>query len=298
MRLLATLFFAIFAAPAISAVPTVVTDVPAVQSLSAQVMGDLGTPALLLGKGADPHNFQLRPSQARALSRADLLFWVGPDLTPWLARAINGIGLRGKAVALLHSAGTRTRQFAALGGDHGDDHSGLDPHAWLDPANARAWVTVIATELSRADPDHAAIYGANAANARRAIDTTETRVRAILAPVRSAPIVVFHNAYGYFADAFGIDISGSISEGDAAAPGAARLAAIRDDLRNARAVCIFPEAQHDPAYVQTVVAGTGVRVGAPLDPSGTTLDPGPALYGTLLTTLADAIAACVSAAAG
>ena len=77
----------LLAAPAMAEVPSVVADTPVTASLVQQVMGDLGQPVLLLDKGADPHDFQMRPSQARALQNADLLVWVGPELTPWLDRA-------------------------------------------------------------------------------------------------------------------------------------------------------------------------------------------------------------------
>ena len=72
------------AAPARAEVPKVVTDVAPVQSLAALVLGDLGTPGVLVGNGSDPHDYQLRPSQMGALSGADLVIWVGPELTPWL----------------------------------------------------------------------------------------------------------------------------------------------------------------------------------------------------------------------
>jgi zinc transport system substrate-binding protein len=202
-------------APARAEVPAVVTDIAPVHSLVAQVMGDLGAPVLLLDRGADPHSFQLRPSQAAALSGADLVFWIGPELTPWLDRALQGTGSTGTAVSLLRVEGVTLRSYAegADHGDHGHDHEaaaaqddhghdhdhdhdhdhghdhghaeaeahhdhghdhghaeaeahddhghghdhaheGTDPHAWLDPANARAWLTAIAGRLAEADPEN------------------------------------------------------------------------------------------------------------------------------------------------
>jgi len=267
------------------------------------VMAGVGTPVILLDKGSDAHHFQLTPSQAKALSQADLVFWIGPEMTPWLERAIEGIGLSGANVELIETEGTHARMFGEEHGheeeaDHaeadGHSHEGLDPHAWLDPANARVWVAVMADELAKADPEHAATYAENAAATSASIDATEAKVRAILAPVGDAPVMVFHQAYGYFAHAFDVNVAGAIALGDAAAPGAARLAAIRQELAEEGAVCIFPEAQHDPAWVATVVGDSGVRIGAPLDPSGTTLPYGPGLYDALLTGIAQSIADCVT----
>lgn len=329
MRTTTALAVALAAAPALAraAPPSVMTDLPAVHALAASVMGDLGQPAILLDRGADAHHFQLRPSQAKALAEADLVFWIGPEMTPWLARAIEGVGFTGESVELIETPGTLRRAFetaadhdhdhdhAAADHDHaeahgdgdtdhaeaaheGHVHSGLDPHAWLDPENARVWTRLIAARLSDLDPGHAATYAANATATLAAIDAAEAEVRAILAPVGDAPIMVFHDAYGYFADHFGVNVAGSIELGDAASPGAGRLDGLRATLREGAVACIFPEAQYDPAYVTAIVEGTSTRVGAPLDPSGSTLDYGPGLYPALLTGLARTIADCVTGTNG
>ncbi|ARE40180.1 Zinc ABC transporter, periplasmic-binding protein ZnuA [Rhodovulum sp. P5] len=314
MTILRAFALSLLASPALAAPPAVMTDIPPVHALAAAVMGDLATPGILLDQGADPHHFQLKPSQARALSEADLVFWIGPELTPWLERAIQGVGLSGESVELIETAGTHRRMFdeedahthethddapadmAKDGDDHDHMHEGIDPHAWLDPANARHWVDRIAGALEVADPENAETYRANAAAAAESIAATETEVRHILDGVGDAPIVVFHNAYAYFADHFGLNVAGAIALGDAADPGAARMKALRAELKHDHAVCLFPEAQHDPALVASIVEGTGVRVGRELDPSGSTLTYGPDLYDALLTGLAQTIADCVSAA--
>ena len=132
-------------------VPAVVTDMPVVQSLVAQVMGDLGTPEVLVSSGADPHDFQLRPSQARALATAEAIFWIGPEMTPWLAEPVAAATTAART-ALLDVPGTELRHFGddADGGaaeqaeETGHGHAGVDPHAWLDPDNARVWLLAIA----------------------------------------------------------------------------------------------------------------------------------------------------------
>ncbi len=343
-------------------VPAVITDTPVVHSLTAQVMGDLGEPALLLDRGADPHNFQLRPTQARSLAEADMIFWVGPEMTPWLQRAIDGVEARGEIVTLLTADGVRLQEYAhghTHDHDHGHDHDdhghdhddhghdhddhghdhddhghdhddhghdhddhghdhddhghdhddhghdhddhghdhhhdGTDPHAWLDPHNAAAWVRAIAAHLSERDPDNADIYAANAAAAIADIEALEAEIAEMTEGLGAFPVVAFHDAYGYFSDRFGINVVGTITLGDAAAPGAARLAELRDQLADGEVVCIFPEVNHSSRYVDMLVEGTDVRVGALLDPAGVALDFGPDLYATLMRNLARDIAACVT----
>lgn len=325
MRLPLALSLTLLATPVVAESPKVVTDIPAVHSLTALVMGDLGTPTLLLNKGADPHDFQLRPSQARALAEADLVVWMGNEMTPWMERALNAH--EGAELELLEYPQTLLREFGEADDhdehgheehtdhdhdedhaeheghddhddhdDHGHSHDGVDPHAWLEPANAMIWVTAIADALTEADPENAATYAENAGAALGDIAKTRSMAKARLSAAHDAPLVVFHDAYGYFATAFDLTILDSISAGDAAKPGAGHLSDLREELEHDGAVCIFAEAQHDPAYVQTLVEGTTVNVGETLDPSGSSLEPGPGLYTALIENLANSIADCVESA--
>ncbi len=287
--------------PARAEVPVVVTDIPPVHALVAQVMGDLGAPVLMLGRGGAAHDVQLRPSQMAALADAGLVVWMGPRMSPWMDRALQGLGREAGALALLAVEGTVLRGQTADGGS--DDLAGgegrdpadgaADPHAWLDPGNAVLWLGVIAQELARADPANAGTYAANAAEAQAGVAALDAAVAARLAPVRDRPAVVFHDAYGYFADRYGLTILGAIAAGDAASPGAARLRDLQAAARGA--VCVFPEANQDPALAARMAEAAGTRLGPPLDPEGALLDPGPGLYAGLMTGLAEGFAACLSA---
>lgn len=309
-------------------VPVVVTDIPPIHALTAQVMGDLGSPVLLLDRGADAHDFQLRPSQARAVADAALVVWTGPTMTPWLNRVLES-GATGTRLALLEAEGTHLQPYGAGNAahdhghaaeddhdhghdhghdddhaeeaghdhdhdhDHGHDHSGTDPHAWLDPHNAETWLALIAAELSRLDPDNAGTYGANAAAATADIEALEDEIAALLAPVRDRPFVTFHDAYGYFVGHFGLTQAGTIALGDAASPGAQRLSSLRAELGAGAAICVFPEANHDPRLAAQLAEATGTRLGPLLDPEGSALEPGPALYGDLMRGLARSLVECL-----
>jgi zinc transport system substrate-binding protein len=346
-----------------------VTDIPPVHALVAQVMEGVGTPELLLERGANAHDVQLRPSQVAALAGSDLVVWMGPEMAPWLDRAL--ATAEGAArLGLLEAPGTVLRRYretdphdhgaehgaeeaheeavaekaegpdqghdaahdataearagrdadhgaeagaeAGHGADHGDDpvaeagadpghdeghgdvHSGTDPHAWLDPANGRVWLGLIAGRLSELDPANAATYQANAEAASARIEALDAALQARLAPLQDRPFLVFHDAYGYFVDHYGLTIAGAVAMGDAAAPGAAHLRELEAQIAASGARCIFPEANHDPRMVQALAEGAGLRVGAPLDPEGSAIEPGPGLYDALLTGLADALTACLA----
>ena len=107
-------------------VPKVVTDFGPIDSLVRQVMGDLGQPVMLLPPGGDPHDFQMKPSQAQALADADLIFWDGPVLMPALGDAIATLGTNAKSVPLLQAGGGKIRVF--------DGDEGTDPMpGWTPP---------------------------------------------------------------------------------------------------------------------------------------------------------------------
>ncbi len=293
-------------------VPQVVTDIPIVSALVAEVMGDLAEPVTLLPSGGDPHDYQLRPSQARAVETADLLIWTGPALTPWMARAHDSLGQGKTSVELLSLSGTHLRNFNGETEDHdhdhegegehdhdhdhsheGHDHQGIDPHAWLDPANAQIWLKGIATELAKADPDNAGTYHKNAGEAAGRIGQLEGEISAQMEPLKGKRFVVLHDAYGYFTARFGLEPAIAVSFGDAASPSAARLREIKQDLASSGAVCAFPEQNHDARLITAATEGSDIRLGKALDPEGASLPAGPDLYRNVLSTLAKDLADCL-----
>ena len=266
--------------PAAAGVPQVVTDIPPVAALVAQVMGDLGKPAMLLDRGGDEHDMQLRPSQLGALSAADLVIWVGPELTPGLGSALAATQV--PMLALLDDPATARMDYAS---------GGVNPHAWLDPDVATAWTGLIVHRLAELDPEHAAAYAANGAAASDRLAALKGELAAQLAPVADRPWLGWHDAYGYFARAFDLTYLGGLSEGDEAPPGAARLAEVKALAAAGGIACAFPEAQHDPG----LIAALGpVRLGEPLDPVGSMQDAGPDAYDATLRALAASLRACLS----
>ena len=301
---------------AIADVPDVVTDIAPIHSLAAQVMGDLGSPTMIVEPGASPHGYALRPSQARALQGADLVFWVGHPLTPWLEDPLEQLAGQAAVIELLEVDGTIERTFRetavfaskqgeeehaeqesddhAVHGEEGHDHAhdATDPHAWLDPVNAKVWLGAMSEALAQADPDHAETYRMNAKTAQDDLDLRIGRIETELKPLSDRPFVVFHDAYQYFETRFGLAASGAISMSDATPPSPARIKGIQQEVREHGVVCVFSEPQFNPGLVATVFEGSDART-AVIDPLGTGLEAGPALYGALLDDLADQMEDCL-----
>lgn len=280
----------------------VVADTPVTASLVQQVMGDLGQVQVLLPQGTSAHHHQMRPSDARALQDAELLVWTGPALTPWLDRAAAVVGDDVTQLRLIEVPGTHLRSFGdnhAHDHDHGHDHEhhhdadDVDPHAWLDPDNARHWLAAIADTLGVIEPENAPTYARNAATAGERIAVLDGRIRSDLAPHAGDSIVVFHDAYGYLTEHFGLKPAIAVSLGDASTPSAAHLRQVRARIAQTGASCAFPEYGSDARLIHAVIDGGPVRLGGALMPEGGDLPAGPQLYEDLMTGLANTIRQCL-----
>ena len=175
--------------------------------------------------------------------------------------------------------------------DHG--HGEFDPHVWLDPVNAKAIVHEIEEALVKADPEHASTYEANAHKIMAKLDSLVVELSHELEPVHKKGFIVFHDAYQYFEQRFGVAAVGSITVSPEVMPGAERVSKLRKKISELNATCVFSEPQFQPKLVETLVEGTGARTGV-LDPRGATLKKGPDLYFQLLRNMAFAIKKCLS----
>lgn len=292
----------------------VVASILPVQALAAGVMdgvtGGPSGPVLLVPPGRSPHTYALRPSDARALSEATAVFWVGEPLESFLPSLLDGVPKTAAVVPLMTVPGTvalSPRAGGAWGTDHDhdhdhdharpdhEDHAAIDPHQWLDPRNARAWVAAMAEALAVRDPAHAETYRANAGRLDGRLTALEDEMRRILTPVAERPYLVFHDAYQYLEHRFGMTALGAVTVDPAVPAGAARLTALRQAVKDSGATCVFAEPQFDDRLLKTIAEGTTARV-AILDPVGLDAGTGFAAYEQTMLRLARAMAACLSGA--
>jgi zinc transport system substrate-binding protein len=299
---------------ALATQPQIVASIKPVHSLVAGVMQGVGEPLLLVSGGASPHDYSLKPSEARAIDQAQVVFWIGPDLESFLIRPLDNVKDKIRVVALLDAPGMtvlplreggawephghdeRGHETPEDGDDHEHDHvhqADHDPHVWLDPVNAIAMVRRIMTVLGEVDVAHRADYQRNGAALIERLDRLNQRLATELAPVRQQPYLVFHDAYQYFEQRYDLDAIGSVTMSAERRPGAKRVADIQARIRDLQVRCVFSEPQFQPALVETIIAGSAARRGV-LDPLGAELPPGPDAYFQLLQGLATSLHACLS----
>jgi len=292
---------------------SVVTSIKPVHSLVSGVMQGVGSPTVIIEGAGSPHTYSLKPSQAKQLQDADLVFWMGDELEPFLRGPIQNIAKNAKSIKLIEAHGLKKIKFREGGMfDEHDDHDGhehdkhakddhddhghgeYDPHVWLDPINAKAIVHEIEEALVKADPKNAKEYKANADRIAGELDQLVKELRAQFQPVQQKGFIVFHDAYQYFEQRFGVSAIGSITVSPEVMPGAERVSELRNKIRDLKATCIFSEPQFEPKLVRTLVEGTGARAGV-LDPLGASLTKGPNLYFQLVREMARSLKECLSA---
>ena len=288
----------------------VVASVKPVHSLVSGVMDGVGKPDLIVQGSASPHTYSLRPSQARQLEDADLVFWMGHELESFLEQPLEAIATKAHVVELIDSSKLKKIQmreggmFDAHAHDDHDDHDEheghddhghgeFDVHVWLDPENAKVLVNEIKLALIELDPVNASKYEANSNKMNTKLDQLMDEVSKKLESEQGKGYVVFHDAYQYFEQRFGMSAVGSITVSPEVVPGANRIRELKEKINELNAHCVFSEPQFEPKLVSTVIEGTQANTGV-LDPLGASIKDGPELYFTLIRNMADSLHECLS----
>ncbi|MEZ5843839.1 MAG: zinc ABC transporter substrate-binding protein [Hyphomicrobiaceae bacterium] len=284
----------------------VVATIKPVHALVAAVMEGVARPSVLISGNASPHTFSLKPSEARTLARADVIFRVSGDLEPFTVGLARSLPRRVSMISLADAPGmVRLPRRTGKGferHDHGHGHGGHrghavpegdtpDPHVWLDPENARAMVRAIVAALSDRAPAHADRFAANGRRLDASLAALGSELDAKLAPFAKMPLIVFHDAYQYLEHRYGLTVIGSITVNPEVAPSARRLHELRSRISREHVACILSEPQFSARIVAAVIEGSRVRSGV-LDPVGGMLPAGPEHYHRTLRAMAQAIAGC------
>ena len=259
-----------------AAEPKVVASIYPLHALAAGVMAGVGTPALLLEGDVSPHDFALKPSQARLLQSADLIVWVGDGLEYPLARFLQNLPA-GRSLRL-------TEPGAA---------SGQNLHIWLDPDRAQQIVSALVNNLSALYPANAARYRANGGKLNQRIADLTIELEVQLQPFHGTPYIVFHDAYSHFERRFGLANRGTVTPNPERRPGARHIRQMRETIAASGARCIFREPQFEPQTLAAIVEGSDIHIGQ-LDPLGVGLEPSVNGFFHLMRNLAQDFTGCLS----
>ena len=289
--------------PAAAEPPKVIVSIKPLHSLVAAAMDGVGTPELLVKTSADPHSYTLKPSEAQALSAAQLVVWAGPGVETFLEKPLAALAGKAKVVRLDRERGLKLMKAregglwegeeAAHGHKHDHKHGEIDGHVWLDPDNAAGIVRAAVRELSLLDKDNAAKYAANGEKTLAALTALDADLKRQLAPIKARRFIVSHDSIQYFEKRYGLAAAGSITISPERPPSARRLYDIRARIVRDRVVCVFGEPQVPDTMVKTAVEGTKARTGTIDTDGGLGVAPGKDAYFTIMRNIAGALAACL-----
>jgi zinc/manganese transport system substrate-binding protein len=211
----------------------------------------------ILHPNTDPHEYEPRPSDVKTVAGAALTVRSGGDVDDWLGDVIDNAGGDAKVLTLSERIHTRT-----------DDAGDLDPHWWQDPRNAELAVAAIRDALARADPAGAATYRRNAARYLSRLERLDRQTADCIGriPERLRKLVTTHDALGYYAARYGLDVIGAVipSLSTQAQPSAGDIQRLVDQIRRTGVKAIYPESSVNPKLEQAVARESGATIGAPL----------------------------------
>ena len=290
----------------------VVTSIKPIHSLASYIMDGVGSPGLIVDGYNSPHSFQLKPSHAKMLEQADIIFWIGEDLENFLEKPLATIAKKAEKIELLEIKGIKKLKFRERNifeeheghDDHGDDakkeehddhghdakkeehddheghgHGEYDPHIWLDPINAKVILNEITEHLIENDSKNASTYKSNLAKALAQID--KLIIDVITETNTDLSYVVFHDAYQYYENRFNVNILGAMTVNPDVMPGAEQIHEIHEVIEHDNVSCILSEPQFNPDIIKSIAKDTSVKTGV-LDPLGANLKPGKDLYFDLI----------------
>ena len=322
-----SLLFSSFSAHAdVSTDIKVVTTIKPLHSLISRIMETRGEPQLIIEGTNNPHTFVFKPSHAKMIEEADIVFWIGEDLEAFMEKPLNSLAKDTKKIAFMDSESIEKLKFREenIFDDHDDhddhdghkdddhddhddhdghddehdDHAGhhdghnhgeFDAHIWLDPENAKEMVKIIRDELIKIDPEGQRQYSVNAAGATLELDNLINNVEKELS--KDISYIVFHDAYQYFETRFGVKSAGALTLNPDVLPGAKQIADIQDLISDKGIKCIFSEPQYNPKIIETLGNDMNISTGV-MDPLGAFIDAGPTMYVELINGIANSIKEC------
>ncbi len=280
----------------------VVTSIKPIHSLASYLMQGIGSPSLIVEGSNSPHNFTLKPSHAKMLQQADLVFWVGENLETPLEKPIKSISKKSKVIELLEINGLKKLEFREKNifdghddhghkkhDDHGHAHGDHDPHIWLDPSNAKVIAKKMTKELVSLDKENTKTYKENSKKLMKDIDLLIKDIKNNTN--KNASFIVFHDAYQYFEKKFRVNAIGALTVNTDVLPGAEQLKDIRNVINKKKAKCIFSEPQFNPNIINAIAKDTNIKTGV-LDPLGSTLPADKNQYFMLIKNISNSLKPC------
>lgn len=246
---------------------------------------------LLIPPQRSPHDYSLSPSELQRLRETQYLLWVDPTMENRLPAFLGRMPDNAVVRQFSQLEGVHRLPMRDQGGHEGHDHGDYDTHLWLDPSNLGLLALAVAEDLSALYPEHAATFASNAQGYQQQMQALDQELRTLTQPLQGKPFVVFHDAYQYFEQRYGLTSLAAVMSPGRTGTSLQRQFQLRALIRDQDVVCVFTEPQFEPGRVQALV-GDNARL-AQLDPLGATLAAGLGFNQRLLLNLAESLHQCL-----
>lgn len=287
---------------ALMAAPKIVVSIKPLELLVRAVATEDTAVTTLIGPGDNPHNFSMKPSQRRALSEADAVFWVGPELETFLTRLLGGEEFRARSHAFMPGEDKTEgdSEHSDEGHHHGHDHhghggtedAGSDPHIWLDPTTSLDMAREIHAVLTELRGANAAALNANLQTFEQALAETEKEINEQLEPARALSLFTYHNAFTHFAGHYDLPLAGVLTLNPELSPGARHIADVQSRLSKATRPCLMTESPYNPESWDPIVGDVAVTFST-WDPLASDITSDSRGYLAFQKSIADAVLECL-----
>ena len=290
----------------------VVTSIKPIHSLTSYLMDGVGKPDLIVDGYASPHGFALKPSHAKMLQNADLIFWVGEDLENFLEKPLKSIAKKAEKIELMEIKGLNKLKFRERNIFEEHDDHGHDEHAKKEDDHddhghdEEGHKEDDHDDHAKKDDDHddhghdeeghkendqknEAKYKENLKKAHNDLDKLTKKVKSELN--KDFKSIVFHDAYQYFEKRFDVNVLGAFTVNTDVLPGAEQLSKIREIIEHDKVSCVFSEPQFNPDIINAVAKDMNIKTGV-LDPLGSNLTSGKTLYFDLIGNMSKSFRGC------
>jgi len=267
----------------------VLASIKPLQLIAQAVTSGVADTRVLLPAGTTPHDYALKPSDLMRVYKTDLLLWLGAPYEPYLAKAVKMRGVTDLAALNFDDAQLQEHHE---GHDHGG-HSHLygDPHVWFGPDEALAIAQSLVGILVQRDAVNAAQYHANLERFRNQLSVLDKDLRARFSEISNQHYLVYHDAYSYFENHYGLRHVAQVTEQPESKPGAKSLLALRKLILNGGVSCLFVEPQSDADIVALLQEGSELKI-YQLDPMATDFPVDKTGYVSFIQRTADRFAEC------
>jgi ABC-type Zn2+ transport system, periplasmic component/surface adhesin len=281
----------------------IISSVKPIAFITQAVSDGITNTDILLPDGTSPHTYSLKPSDLAKIKTAELIIWVGEDLETFMPTILKNID-KDKQIELMDIPTIKSllrtstnnhdqHETHTHNNDSDHDHHGeYDEHIWLSPKIANEIAQAVHDKLISIYPDKKGIFDENLNEFTVKLAETEQNIAKKLINVQNSGYFVFHDAYGYFESQFGLKNLGSFTINPAVQPGVQTVYAIKRELKEHQAVCVFREPQFSPAVIEKIVNGTDVRIGE-LNPLGTDITLSKNAYSQFLLKLTQQLLDCL-----